>query len=673
MRSMTAPEAVPRLAVSLLGPFRAHCAGREIRLRSRKARAVLGYLLLSDGGEETRERLVGLLWSESDEDRARASLRQELHTLREHLGAAGFDGFRSDKLSLGLRPDAAETDLHQLLRAVEAGEVPALLLDTPDLGEMLLQGLDDLDPAFRVWLRTTRQGLLDRLTRTLEPAMRRADREPARRQALARAMLRLDPTHEEACRILMRSLAEAGDTAGALRAYEVLYQLLGEEFDTEPTSATQRLVAEIKLGRLEPPARAASAAPPAPEEPAGPAARIALLVEPFQTNGVPPEQQHLTEGFRHDLMASLVRFREWFVVDGTALPPPEQTGHRVSARYRIRTTAYRAGEGIQVNLTLADESGVWLWSESTDLRLAHWYEMQQRIVRRIAVSLNLQVSSARLSRLSAVPDLSLDGFDRWLRAQAMILRFNAADWDRAAQLFTECIERDPDFSPAWSGLAQMDNAEHIVHPGRRRNHERATRGLERARRAVALDPMDSRAQLSLGWSQAMLGRHAQADVHMRLACDLNGNDSWTLISAALFYAFRAQHRRAAALAERSLASTLVPSATHWAYQVSIAFLRGDMAATLHACDMANDVIRTLPAWRAAAHARLGEAEPARAAAQRFLRGIRGFWPQQPPPDDETVVAWLLHLYPFEHERDWRQLRDGLAAAGLPVQGVRYAP
>jgi TolB-like protein/predicted nucleic acid-binding protein len=477
----------------------------------------------------------------------------------------------------------------------------------------------------------------------------------------------------------MRCLAEAGDTAGALRAYEALYALLDEEFDTEPTSATQRLVAEIKLGRLEP---APPPPPAAPAQPDGagpipgtsmsePAARIALLVEPFQVNGVPPDEQHLTQGFRHDLMASLVRFREWFVVDGVALPPPEQTGQRVSARYRIRTTAYKAGSGIQVNLILAEESGFWIWTESTSLTLDGWYEMQQRIVRRIAVSLNLQISTARLSGLSAEPDRMLDTFDRWLRAQALILKFNRDDWQRAGQLFQECVERNPEFSPPYSGLVQMDNAVHIVHPGARRDRDRALAALDRARRAVVLDPMDSRAQLCLGWSQAMLGRHALAEVPMQLACDLNPYDSWTLTSSALFHSFRGQHSQAAALWTKAMDSVLVPSATQWAYQVSIAYLAGDDRGALEALELAQDAIHTMPAWRASVLARLGRRAEATQAAQRFLRNIRTQWQGQQPPTDEEIVGWLLHLYPFQHEREWLRLREGLALAGLPVTGARF--
>src|SRR5918993_690303 len=84
-RLLAEAPTLARLDLLVLGPVRASVGGRAIRLRSRKARALLGYLALCDRGEETRERLVGLLWSESGEEKARASLRQVVHELREAL------------------------------------------------------------------------------------------------------------------------------------------------------------------------------------------------------------------------------------------------------------------------------------------------------------------------------------------------------------------------------------------------------------------------------------------------------------------------------------------------------------------------------------------------------------------------------------------------------------
>ena len=92
------PEGTPRLSVSLVGRLAIRFKGRPIELRTRKAAAVLGYLALSETKQESRERLVGLLWSRSDEEKARASLRQVVKELRSVLEEAGFDGFAAGRL-----------------------------------------------------------------------------------------------------------------------------------------------------------------------------------------------------------------------------------------------------------------------------------------------------------------------------------------------------------------------------------------------------------------------------------------------------------------------------------------------------------------------------------------------------------------------------------------------
>src|SRR4051812_46200267 len=94
--------AADRLAFSLFGTFAVRYAGRPIEIKSKKAQALLGYLLLNSSLRESRERLSGLLWSESTEEKARTSLRQTLHQLREALEAAGFAGLRIGHDEIGL-------------------------------------------------------------------------------------------------------------------------------------------------------------------------------------------------------------------------------------------------------------------------------------------------------------------------------------------------------------------------------------------------------------------------------------------------------------------------------------------------------------------------------------------------------------------------------------------
>jgi DNA-binding SARP family transcriptional activator len=67
------PNEPSKLSIATLGQLRIRCNDRDLAITGRRARALIGYLVLSEADTETRERLVGLLWSETEEEKARAS------------------------------------------------------------------------------------------------------------------------------------------------------------------------------------------------------------------------------------------------------------------------------------------------------------------------------------------------------------------------------------------------------------------------------------------------------------------------------------------------------------------------------------------------------------------------------------------------------------------------
>jgi DNA-binding SARP family transcriptional activator/TolB-like protein len=682
---VSAPDGARRLSISLVGRLALSFDGRAVELRTRKAAAVLGYLALSETKQESRERLVGLLWSRSDEERARASLRQVVRELRQVLEDAGFAGFSAGRLSIGVDHRQVDVDVESILQLAENARVHPLLLNTPRMDERLLEGVDDLDPSFRVWILAKRQTIHERLMRSLEAGLTDdAPQELARK--IATAIVNLDPTHEHACCCLMKAHAQDGDIAGALRIYKALWDLLDRDYGMEPSRVTQDLVANIKLGKFE---RSMSDRgesnsqgavhrihEPIPPTPASgltspkAAAKPRLVLRPFAMHGVASDQAHLVQGFSLHLAASLVRFREWSVVDrpphALVLPEPG-----TAAQYCIEATAYQAGNEINMVMVLKDEAtGTFIWSESFRLSLANWFEAQQRIIRRIATSLNVQLSAERLVRLAGEPDVSLDVYDRWLRGQNLMGRFDSESWHRAVAIFRDAIRKSPGFSPCYSSLVQMNNIEHFVHPGVFRDLEKAKGTLELAKMAVQLDPVDSRAHLCCGWSYTMALREAEAAPHMDLACELNDNDPWTLLSSAQYAAFCGSIEQARQRAQQSLALSPAPSYLEWSYHSIIRFLSGDYTGAIDACERVNGVVKLMPAWRIAALVHLGFLATAREEASRFLNALRSFWVSSAAPTDEAITRWLLQGLPIVVTPRWEALRDGLRGAGLPVDGIK---
>jgi DNA-binding SARP family transcriptional activator/TolB-like protein len=687
------PNEPSKLRIATLGQLGIRCNDRVLAVAGRRARALIGYLVLSEADAETRERLVGLLWSETEEEKARASLRQALHELRRALDDAGFDGLLADKLAIRIDRSRVGVDMWDILEEAHAGRAHALLLHVERPLERLLEDLETVDPAFRIWLLAKRQTLADRVRMLLEKAIRNSDAPEAEREVLARALMNLDPTHEEAARVRIRARAESGDIGVALGIYKALWDLLDAEYDVEPSKETQELIAAIKLG--QPPTGHTAATAPAATVPERqqvvesiplPAPRAVelprqsvwpkLIVSIAEFREAEPKQEshYLLQGFRREMIACLVRFREWVVRDATIAPTKgDPSPGRNGAEYLIEASALRAGDSaLRVVITLRDlMTNAYLWSERLTISVANWFEVQQHVVRRITTALNVHLSAERMVSIAHRPPGDLKAYDLWLLGQATVLTFDPQNWEAARTLFRQVIAHMPDFAPAYSSLAQLDNVQHIVIPGVFRDSRRTEQALTYAREAARLDPIDSRSQLCLGWSHAMAKQYEQAMIFMGLAYELNENDPWTLVSSATCLSFCGQYERASEIAEHTLHLPLAPNPLQWAYHTTIRFMGGDYEGVVQAAAAAGDVNLSVPGYKASALFHLGDRAGAAAEFKRYMKLIRTRWVGKEPASDANITRWFLTMFPIRRPDDWQRLRDGLAGAGAPVQGLAH--
>jgi TolB-like protein len=468
----------------------------------------------------------------------------------------------------------------------------------------------------------------------------------------------------------MQLRAASGDVGGALAVYKRLWDVLDEEYDVEPSKETQELVAILKLAQ---PATPAPAPPPAVTIPAIIKPRLIVAVGQFDVSAIEPERSYFLQGFRHELIANLVRFREWSVRDGT--PRTASLGAASSAdhEYVLEGAALQGVDGYRLVMTLLNtRDNEYVWSGEHRLTLEHWVESQQNLVRRIASAMNVYLSAGRLAKIANHGDAQLKAYDRWLYGQSKLLSWTPEAFREAQNIFREIIVQAPDFSPAYSTLAQLQNTAHIIHPGIYRDSQSTELALRYAREAARLDPIDSRAQLSLGWANAMAQQHDLAETHHLLARELNENDGWTATSVALGFAMRGQREAAREAGAHALAMTLSPRAHHWVYRTQICCLTGAYEEAVLAANSAQaDFNPTLQAWKVAALGHLGEAG-AGAEAQKYLADMHAHWHGEEAPTGEAIMRWTLHCFPIKETSDWQAFRDGLGAAGLPVGGIEQS-
>jgi DNA-binding SARP family transcriptional activator len=236
----------PSTRILLLDGIAIASGTRQIVLGNRKASVLLAYLALTRGMRESRERLIGLLWSETEPSKARASLRQLLYWLRETFEQQGLRGLAIDKQHVSLDPAAFATDLDLVFQAIALGHPTDLAASEMCITDTIMSGYDDVDPSVLAWLRVMREKLRRRMMATLEDHLSDAPGSVERTKRAARALLQMDPAHEVACQHLMRALIKSGNTAGALAAYSELWEYLEQTFDIEPSPTTQALVVSIR-------------------------------------------------------------------------------------------------------------------------------------------------------------------------------------------------------------------------------------------------------------------------------------------------------------------------------------------------------------------------------------------------------------------------------------------
>lgn len=256
------------LTLLLLGPPEVRHAGQPVTFATRKALALLVYLAL-ESGAHSREKLLALLWPESDAERARMALRRTLAYLREAIGDTAPADHGTHVLAtrshLSFLPAEAESDVQVLseawhrLREAPTGSgkpAPALLTQLQQVVSRyrgdFLDGFSLSDaPAFDEWAAIQREawhrrmGLVyERLAELQLTAHDRAGAEETTARWIAHYSL-----NEAAHRLLMRIHLTAGDFPAALRAYEACRGLLDAELGAVPSQETEALAAQIRSGR----------------------------------------------------------------------------------------------------------------------------------------------------------------------------------------------------------------------------------------------------------------------------------------------------------------------------------------------------------------------------------------------------------------------------------------
>ncbi|HWI87121.1 MAG TPA: BTAD domain-containing putative transcriptional regulator [Sphingomonas sp.] len=661
------PDAAP-LRVDLLGEFRLFHKGENLRLRGRKARALLAYLACAPNRTLSRERAADLLWSDRGPDQARASLRQTIAEIRSGLPVS--DAIIVNRDTIAFAAGQASSDVDAIIEACASGDAPALAEGLDQAGDMFLADMSGLSPAFDDWLLAERvrqhERLISAAVEAVEPMM--ASARPIDVQTILRGLERLDPWNEAVARLGLEADFAAGDAAALHRRYRRLAECLQLEFGTTPSEETRALFERLRAAQPD--------KSPAPKlvtagDAAAPAAAVTpptILVSPIEAMSPTGEAAEIAAIVTDDIRTALAQHSELRVLslESASLERVESLCKGSISTYMLSGRIRQLGGEIRVNLLIGNaETSVVVWSHQFQLDRQNLAEAVDLVVARAVGAAYPAIDRDLAATISSQPENERDLVHRYIRARRLIAHGRTlGDVQNGVATLEGLIDEDPRHLNARLLLARMYNTDFWQ---RLAGHDVAAfraRALALANEAATIEPADIRLQLRLGWCNLRERNWWRAERHFHKALGAITYDADALNECAFGLCHLGELDEAEPVLQRAFTlNPFAPGDYHADYATLLA-LRGDTVAAEEHFEVSGEQGLQYLAVRLAnliRHPRDHSAQRAKIAAT-FTAGFHAAWQPSLPPKLGDVSAWLRDTLPFRQEAHAQMLEDGLLAA-----------
>ncbi len=223
-----------------------------------------------------------------------------------------------------------------------------------------------------------------------------------------------------------------------------------------------------------------------------------IAVLPFANMSGDKEQEYFSDGLAEEILNLLAKIPGLKVTARTssfAFRGKEQDITKIAEALRVRTilegSVRRAGNRIRVTAQLISAAdGYHLWSERYDRDMTDVFAIQDEIGQAISEALKLHLAPR------AQTAVNIEAWQCCLKGQYHTLRLTPGSLAKAKEFFEQALAIDPNYTPAYSGLARYYSALAVlgIMPAR----DAAPLAKSAAEKALALDPSDVEAHSVAG-------------------------------------------------------------------------------------------------------------------------------------------------------------------------------
>jgi len=455
----------------------------------------------------------------------------------------------------------------------------------------------------------------------------------------------------------LEALAEPGSISIADTVHQQLAGKTDFAFEDTGEHTLKNIAQPVRVWRwAREPAPAPVGAPPLPLPD-----RPSIAVLPFDNLSGQVEETYFSDGITEDIITGLARFRSLFVIARNSSfafrgKPIDlaRIGRRLGVSYLLEGSVRRQGNRLRITAQLIDASnGAHVWADRYDRGLDDIFAVQDEVAQMIAATLFGRIQEVDVRRSAQKPTDSLTAYDCLLRGLAHFRAYGEDENQQALEMFERAVQLDPRYALAHSYRALV----------RVTMHGSATAAVEvldevyvEARRAVELDPQESRCHRILSTICLYRREYDIAEQHVGQAFNLNPNDPDAMMQKGRLLAMRG--RPAEALICLDTAVRLNPLYPPWYnahFGIAFYSLRRFEAAAQAFKRMVSPGVWSR-ARLAACYGHLDHANDAQAVVAEILR----------LKSDFSIEEYMRTNVLLERDEDRELLREGLIKAGLPA-------
>jgi len=190
-----------------------------------------------------------------------------------------------------------------------------------------------------------------------------------------------------------------------------------------------------------------------------------IAVLPFENLSEDKSNAYFADGVQDEILTRLSKIADLKVISRTStvryksspndLP---QIAKQLGVAHILEGSVQKSADEVRVNVQLIKAAtDAHLWAETFDRKLTDIFSVESEVAKAIADQLRAKLSGSEEHAISSKPTADPAAHELYLKGRFFWNKRTADDLKKGIEYFQQAIERDPNYAPAYAGLADCES------------------------------------------------------------------------------------------------------------------------------------------------------------------------------------------------------------------------